>query len=100
MAITKKLIYQTAQGLGNEDWFYLARDLETGRTFVMHEWSRLSGNGLQPGSADIDLEVFLSGGGAAQDMLRELIGTLATEQAFCQPDRMAISVPPMELATP
>ncbi len=53
MAITKRLIYQTAQGLGNEDWFYLARDAETGRAFVMHEWSRLSGSGLQPGSADI-----------------------------------------------
>ncbi len=95
MAITKRLIYQTAQGLGNEDWFYLARDAETGRTFVMHEWSRLNGNGLQPGSADIDLEVFLSGAGAAQDMLRELIGTLATEQAFGQPDLKAMSIPLM-----
>lgn len=81
MAITKKLFYQSAQGLGNEDWFYLARDTETGRTFVMHDWSRLSGNSYQPGSADIDLEVFLSDGGTSQDKLRELIGTLVTEQA-------------------
>jgi hypothetical protein len=81
MMITKKLFYQTGLGLGNEDWFYLAREAETGRTFVMHEWTRRNGNSYQPGSADIELDVFLSKGGTPQHMLRELIGTLATKQA-------------------
>lgn len=81
MAVARKLIYQTAEGVGEEDWYYLAHDEETGRTYVIHEWSRKRGDAYSPGSEDLELPDFLLEKGAAQDRLRALIGNLAREAA-------------------
>lgn len=77
MTIKKKLLYQVSEGLGDEDWYYLAHDAGNGRIFVMHDWSRTHGDGFAPGSEDLELHVFLAETGPAQDKLRALIATLA-----------------------
>ncbi len=79
MAILKRLFHRHERGMGNEDWWYLARDTETGAVFVYNEWSYREKNGYEPGSAHIDLDAFLLKRGTAQDRLRELIGTLVED---------------------
>ena len=80
MAILKKQFSKSEVSMGNEDWHYLARDSETGRAFVSHEWSHRHGEGYQSGDEDIDLDVFLGRRGTVPDRLRQLIGTLVTEK--------------------
>ncbi len=77
MAI-RKLPFSTADlGMGDEDWYYLARDTETGRVFVYHEWSHRKGQTREGGNEDIELDAFLQRPGIAQEHLRQLIGSLA-----------------------
>lgn len=77
MAILKRRFSSADLGMGDEDWYYLARDTETGRVFVYHEWSHRKGQAHEGGSEDIDLDAFLHRPGIAQDHLRQLIGSLA-----------------------
>jgi hypothetical protein len=65
--------------MGDEDWYYLARDTEIGRVFVYHEWSHRRGQSHAGGNEDIELDAFLRHQGMAQDHLRALIGSLAVE---------------------
>ena len=74
MAILRRQFSSSDLGMGIENWYYLARDTETGRIFVYHEWSRRRGETYEGGSEDIELDSFLHHAGTAQDHLRELIG--------------------------
>ena len=74
MAILRRQFSSSDLGMGIENWYYLARDTETGRIFVYHEWSRRRGETYEGGSEDIELDFFLHHAGTAQDHLRELIG--------------------------
>jgi hypothetical protein len=74
MAIMRRQFSSSDLGMGIENWYYLARDTETGRIFVYHEWSRRRGETYEGGSEDIELDSFLHHAGTAQDHLRELIG--------------------------
>jgi len=77
MAVITRQFHKLEKGMGNEDWYYLARDAETGNVFVRHEWSHRSGGGYESGEKDVPLADFLSeGGGDRQRQLLELIGTL------------------------
>ncbi len=76
MAFAKRLFLQHGHGVGDEDRYYLARDTDTGRVFVHHQWLRRRGDGFAPGNADIELDVFLAGQGAARAELLRLIGSL------------------------
>ncbi len=76
MALAKRLFLQNEHGVGDEDRYYLARDTDTGRVFVYHKWSRRHGDSYAPGNADIELDVFLAGQGAARAELLRLIGSL------------------------
>jgi hypothetical protein len=76
MAILKRSFHSHEVGMGDEDWFYLARDTDSGRVFVYHEWSHRKGQTYDSGNEDIELDVFLPGGGTGQARLKELIGTL------------------------
>jgi hypothetical protein len=76
MPILKKQFYSHEVGMGNEDWLYLARDTDSGRVFVYHDWSHRKGRTYASGNEDIELDVFLSSSGTAQIRLKELIGTL------------------------
>ena len=76
MAVAKRLFLQHGHGVGDEDRYYLARDTDAGRVFVYHEWSRRYGDSFAPGNADVELDVFLAGQGAARAELLRLIGSL------------------------
>ena len=76
MAVAKRLFLRQGHGVCDEDRYYLARDTGTGRVFVHHQWSRRHGDSYAPGNADIELDVFLAGRGAARDGLLRLIGSL------------------------
>jgi hypothetical protein len=76
VAIAKRQFFKHEKGLGDEDFYYLARNSDTGQVFVLHEWSHRKGQGYEPGSAHIELDAFLVKRGTAQDRLHELIGTL------------------------
>jgi hypothetical protein len=39
MTILRSAFSSSDLGMGDEDWYYLARDTETGRVFVYHECS-------------------------------------------------------------
>jgi hypothetical protein len=77
MAIQRRPFSSSDLGMGDEDWHYLARDTETGRVFVYHEWSHRRGAAHEGGNEDIELDAFLQHQGFAQDQLRALIGSLA-----------------------
>jgi hypothetical protein len=74
MAILRRQFSSSDLGMGIENWYYLARDTETGRIFVYHEWSRRRGETYEGGSEDIELDSFLHHAGTPQDHLRQLIG--------------------------
>jgi hypothetical protein len=78
VAFLKRLFFRHDGGMGG-DWYFLARDTETRQVFILHEWSHRVGDNYDPGSAEYELETFLSRKGTAQDKLRELIGTLASD---------------------
>lgn len=80
MAIIKRQFHQHERGLGDEDWYYLARDTETGQVFVYQEWSHRVGDQYEPGNAHIELDAFLRGTGTAQAKLRDLIGSLVADK--------------------
>jgi hypothetical protein len=61
------------------DWYFLARNPETGPVFVLHEWSHRIRDTYKLDSEHIELETFLNRGGTAANKLRELIGTLVSE---------------------
>jgi hypothetical protein len=61
---------------GQQAWYYLGRDTESGAVYIEHEWAE-RGN---LGSKRIEVAEFLSGQSmTARDNLLELIGTLVVK---------------------
>ena len=79
MAVLKKQFFHHRSDIGDEDWYYLARDTDSHHVFVLREWSHRNGDTFEPGSGIIEVPVFLNQRGSAQDRLIELIGTLAND---------------------
>jgi hypothetical protein len=77
MTILRRPFSSCDLGMGDENWYYLARDTDTGRVFVYHEWSHRRGDSHAGGNEDIEFDAFLHHQGMAQDHLRALIGSLA-----------------------
>lgn len=73
MPIFKKLIHRHEKGMGNEDWYYLITNTDTGEVHVEHEWSHKAGSGYQDGKADVPLKDFLEKKGTKQDKLLEIL---------------------------
>lgn len=77
MAVVTKEFHRHERGMGDEHWYRLARDTETGRVYIQHEWSVRDGGGYTSGESEMSIAEFLgTGGGTRQDKLLALIGTL------------------------
>lgn len=77
MAVLTRQFHYHEDGSHYETWYYLARDTETGKVFVLHEWSGKKGD---QGERSLSIEEFLSSqNSSATDKLRRLIGTLVPE---------------------
>ncbi|WP_048647015.1 hypothetical protein [Nitratireductor soli] len=74
MAVEKFQFHKTEKGMGNEDWYSLIRDGDTGEIHILHEWSHHAGNfQFRRGEANIPLDEFMKGGGTRQDKLQALL---------------------------
>jgi hypothetical protein len=71
--------FHSEKGMGDEQWFHLGRNVDTGQVFVLHETSLRHGSSYKRDSHHIELEVFLRNKGTAQDKLRALIGSLVKD---------------------
>ncbi|MER8950716.1 hypothetical protein [Mesorhizobium sp. M0959] len=81
MPILRRLIYKHEKGMGDEDWYYLARNTETGRVYIVHEWSHHAGKlKFESGDAEMEIVEYLQGGGTRQDRLLQMIGTLVEKE--------------------
>ena len=79
MSILTHQFHYHEDGSHYERWYYLARDTETGRVFVLHE--RMDPKGKET-SSNLEIEEFLSREqSTATSKLRKLIGTLVTEDS-------------------
>lgn len=76
MTIERRLLHTHRRAPGDEDSFFLARDSETGAVYVIHEWLQPVNGRAVPASARLELDMFLSDSGPAQDRMRELVGVL------------------------
>jgi hypothetical protein len=76
MSVVKRQFYKNKKAQGDEYWFYLAKDTETGEVFVIREFDYLVDGGSEK---KMTLYEFLAGGGNRQNALLELIGTLVPE---------------------
>lgn len=72
----RRLLHTHRRAPGDEDSFYLAHDNESGAVYVIHEWLQPVNGRSVPGSARLELDMFLSDSGPAQDRMRELVGVL------------------------
>lgn len=83
MAILGKLFHKHERNMGNEDWYWLCRDTDTGRVFIRHWSSHRAGleSSFKEGQVDPDVAKLLqSGQGSLQNGFLELIGSLATDE--------------------
>ena len=76
MVIESRQFHSRERGVGNENFYSLARDTETKDVFILHEWSRGKDSDHESGENKIPLHAFLCGHGTSQVSLRDLIGTL------------------------
>ena len=74
MAVIKRCFHYHEKGNHDEDWFNLARDTESGRVFIVHEWAHRA----DLGERELSIEEFLTlpGRGTRQQRFLELVGTL------------------------
>jgi hypothetical protein len=79
MVVLKREFHRHERGMGDEDWYHLAQDTESGRVFVYHEWSHRAGKGYKSGEKNIELVAFLARQDTARDKLLRLIGTLVED---------------------
>ena len=84
MTILKRQFSRHERGVGDEDWYYLARDTSDGHVFVCHEWSHRKGDSYVSDSADIELDAFMRQPGTVSDRLLVLIGTLVEDDTHAQ----------------
>lgn len=80
MPVLTKLFHTHERAHGDEDFYSVAHDTDTGRVFVQHEKSQRRGYRFETTNEQIELAEFLARGGTAQDKLLALIATLATEK--------------------
>lgn len=79
MSILTRQFHYHEDGSHYEKWYYLARDTETGRVFVVDE--RIDPKGKQT-STNLEIEEFLSREqSTGTSKLRKLIGTLVMEDS-------------------
>jgi hypothetical protein len=77
MAILKRCFFAHEKGNHDETWYYLARDTETGRVFIIHEWAVRANLGERP----LEIAEFLAmANSTAQSNLLKLIGSLIEER--------------------
>jgi hypothetical protein len=81
MAVLKRQFFHHEHGVGDQDWYYLARDTDSGHVFVLREWSHRTADTFVPGSGIIEIPVFLNGHGPAEDELLRLIGILVQDDS-------------------
>jgi hypothetical protein len=81
MTISRRLLHHHISGReGNDDWYYLCRDNETGHVFVEHEWDHVDYSGRTHDRHPFELGDFLTNSGStAKSRLMDLIGTLLPE---------------------
>jgi hypothetical protein len=79
MSVISKEFASHMHGMEDEDRYFLARDTETGRVFIVHKWSHRRGQTTASGTTEVELGASLAMGGMAQDRSRTLIGTLVVE---------------------
>jgi hypothetical protein len=63
----------------SEDKFYIARDPETGRVFILHKWREKRGEEVCERSTELDVLDFLRSKGRARDAFLSFIGRLAMD---------------------
>jgi len=78
MTVVHKEFFRREICAGNEDAYSLARDTETGRVFVRHQWAHPAAGGLKS-DHEMSLHDFLASAGSRQSALLEMIGTLVPE---------------------
>ncbi|MGO4436357.1 hypothetical protein [Rhizobium sp. RAF56] len=76
MALVKKQFYKNKKDNGDEYWFSLARDTDTGEISVIREFDYLVDGGSEK---KMSLYEFLASGGNRQNALLQLIGTLVPD---------------------
>lgn len=79
MAFKSLEFFHSEKGMGDEQWFSLIRNTDTGEVAVLHETSLRHRSGYKRDSRHIELAAFLNGRGTPQDKLRALIGTLVKD---------------------
>lgn len=77
MPILVRQFYRHEKGNHDETFYFLARDSETGRVFIIHEWFARE----NVGSVELSIPEFHSRtrNSSAWDCFLKFIGTLATE---------------------
>ena len=77
MAVHKsKCFYKRERGQGDEHWYRLCFDEDSGRMFVHEEASTNSGGVFSTSEREIELADFMQGGGDRQGSLVALFKTL------------------------
>lgn len=79
MTILFREFYRSETAAGNEDYYSLGRDTETGRIFVRHCWEHPAAGGLKY-DYEISVHDFLANVGSRQSALLAMIGTLVPER--------------------
>lgn len=74
MAIVRKQFHSHEKGNHDETFYYLARDTETGRVFIIHGWAAGSS-----GEEEMTVAQFFERvNGSARERFLQLIGTVVT----------------------
>jgi hypothetical protein len=60
VAFLKRLFFCHEGGMGG-DWYFLARDTETGQVFILHEWTHRVGDNYDPVLLSTSWRPFLAG---------------------------------------
>ena len=76
MAILKREFHRNHKSHGEEYWFSLARDTETGEVYIIREFDYVVDGGVETRES---VYHFLAGGGDRQSALLKLIGTLVPD---------------------
>jgi hypothetical protein len=77
MTVLLRQFHSRELGVENRDAYSIARDTDSGRVFVRHEWKHPA-IGASTIAHDISVHDFLAGNGLRQDALLAMIGTLVT----------------------
>lgn len=77
MTILRKRFHYHEKGNHDEKWFYLAKDTDTGRVFIIHAWAEKD----NIGESEMTIPQFIEGRkDTALSKFYELVGSLATDK--------------------